>query len=124
MNTATDIGGNSIAFDLTSQSSNYINQLNGGATRAAVTRNIIDDTSYQNYFKEYNSGFVLMQYFGYLRRGADINGYNFWLNQLNNRLAGDLAALRKMVCVFITSNEYQQRFSSTRTQFDHCSTVP
>jgi len=124
MNTATDIGGNSLGFDLTSQAGTYIDQLNSGAPRAAVARQIIDDTSYQSFFKEYNSGFVLMQYFGYLRRGADINGYNFWLDQLNRRLAGDDAALRKMVCVFITSNEYQQRFSSTRTQLDHCSTVP
>jgi hypothetical protein len=33
--------------------------------------------------------FVLMQYFGYLRRNPDdapdgnFNGYNFWLNKLN-----------------------------------------
>jgi len=33
---------------------------------------------------EYNPAFVLMQYFGYLRRGPDQGGYDFWLNILNN----------------------------------------
>src|SRR6266567_4187677 len=125
MNTATDIAGNNIGFDLTSQASTYIDQLNGGATRAAVTRNIIDNSSYQDpsNLKVYNSGFVLMQYFGYLRRGADIAGYNFWFDNVNHVLAGDVLAYQKMVCVFITSPEYQFRFSSTTTQVDHCSTV-
>ena len=125
MNMATDIAGNNIGFDLTSQASTYIDQLNGGATRAAVTRNIIDNSSYQDpsNLKVYNSGFVLMQYFGYLRRGADIAGYNFWFDNVNHVLAGDVLAYQKMVCVFITSPEYQFRFSSTTTQVDHCSTV-
>jgi len=122
MMNSTDIGGNNEGYDLSSQASNFISQLNGGATRGAVVRQMIDDTGFQN--KEFNPGFVLMQYFGYLRRGADINGYNFWLNNINNVLAGDTAGYRKMVCVFITSPEYQFRFSSTVSQTDHCSTVP
>src|SRR6266496_868484 len=119
MNTATDIANNSVGFDLTSQAGNYISQLDQGASRAAVTRQIIDDASYQNYSRVYNSGFVLMQYFGYLRRGADIAGYNFWFDNVNHVLAGDVLAYQKMVCVFITSPEYQFRFSSTTTQVDH-----
>jgi len=55
----------------------------------------------------FNPSFVLMEYFGYLRRGADIGGYNFWLDVLNRT-----GAYRGMVCAFITSAEYQQRFSS------------
>jgi len=125
MNTATDIAANNIGFDLRSQASTYIDQLNNGATRSVVTRNIIDNASYRDpsNLKVYNSGFVLMQYFGYLRRGADINGYNFWFDNVNHVLAGDVLAYQKMVCVFITSPEYQFRFSSTTTQVDHCSTV-
>jgi len=119
-----DIAGNNVGYDLTSQASNYISQLNtcGGTCKGAVVQQMIEDTGFQN--KEFNPGFVLMQYFGYLRRGADINGYNFWLNNINNVLAGDTAGYRKMVCVFITSPEYQFRFSSTVSQTDHCSTVP
>jgi hypothetical protein len=61
---------------------------------------------------EYNSAFVLMQYFGYLRRNPDQGGYDFWLNVLNNRVPNNY---RAMVCAFITSTEYQLRFGSVVT---------
>ena len=50
-----------------------------------------------------------MRYFGYLPRDADEGGYEFWLDVLNNREPGNY---RGMVCAFITSVEYQKRFSS------------
>ena len=50
-----------------------------------------------------------MQYFGYLKRDIDQDGYDFWLNVLNNRESGNY---RGMVCAFITSTEYQKRFGS------------
>lgn len=52
-----------------------------------------------------------MQYFGYLRRVEDAKGYEFWLNVLNKQ-PNDY---RRMVCAFITSVEYQHRFSSAVT---------
>jgi len=52
--------------------------------------------------------FVLMEYFGYLRRDADRVGYDYWLNVLNN----DSGNYRGMVCSFITSTEYQRRFGA------------
>ena len=64
---------------------------------------------------EFDRAFVLMQYFGYLRRdpnsGPDTNfdGYNFWLNKLN-AFNGDFAT-GEMVKAFITSIEYRQRFA-------------
>ena len=61
---------------------------------------------------EYNKAFVLMEYFGYLRRNPDTGGYDFWLNVLNGREAGNY---RGMVCAFLTSSEYQLRFSSVVT---------
>ncbi len=61
---------------------------------------------------EYNKSFVLFEYFGYLRRNPDTGGYDFWLDVLNGREAGNY---RGMVCAFITSTEYQQRFSSVIT---------
>jgi aldose sugar dehydrogenase len=60
----------------------------------------------------YNRAFVLMQYFGYLRRNPDAAGYAFWLDVITNR---DPNNYRSMVCAFITSAEYQQRFSSVVT---------
>jgi hypothetical protein len=61
---------------------------------------------------EYNRAFVLSQYFAYLRREPDEDGYQFWLNVLNNVEPNNY---RGMVCSFITSNEYQTRFSSVVT---------
>ncbi len=63
---------------------------------------------------ETNKAFVLMQYFGYLRRNPDdppdrnYNGYFFWLGKLNE-FGGDYRAA-EMVRAFIESIEYRQRF--------------
>jgi Domain of unknown function (DUF4214) len=76
-----------------------------GKTRAQVLRDVIEIQAFKD--REYNPSFVLMQYFGYLRRNPDTGGYDFWLNVLNNREPNNY---RGMVCSFITSAEYQQRF--------------
>jgi choice-of-anchor B domain-containing protein len=52
--------------------------------------------------------FVLMEYFGYLRRDPDDEGYNFWLTKLNQFHGNFVEA--EMVKAFITSIEYRQRF--------------
>ena len=80
---------------------------NGSETRATVLRKIADNATLQQ--KEYNAAFVLMQYFGYLRRDVDQSGYDFWLDVLNHRAPG---TFRGMVCAFVTSAEYQDRFGS------------
>ena len=64
--------------------------------------------------QEFNQAFVLMQYFGYLRRDAnsgpdaDFTGYNFWLEKLN-RFGGNYQNA-EMVEAFLTSGEYRGRF--------------
>jgi len=66
--------------------------------------------------QEFNRAFVLMQYFGYLRRNPydppestlDYSGYNFWLNKLN-QFNGDFTAA-EMVKAFLASSEYRHRF--------------
>ena len=63
--------------------------------------------------REYNPAFVLMQYFGYLRRNPEQEGYDFWLNVLNNREPNNFQG---MICSFLTSAEYQHRFGSTVTR--------
>ena len=85
--------------------------------RSLVVRDAAQSSSFTQ--PEYNKAFVLMEYFGYLRRGPDTGGYDFWLNVLNNGGAGNY---RGMVCAFLTSTEYQRRFSAvvTRTN-DECS---
>lgn len=88
---------------------------NFGKTRAQVLLDVVEIGEFKT--REYNPAFVLMQYFGYLRRDPDQGGYDFWLDILNNRLPNNF---RGMVCAFLTSAEYQQRFgaSITRTNRD------
>ena len=103
--------------DLSSERANLINLYHSGAnttqSRSVVLRSLIEGNAFKQ--AEYNSAFVLMEYFGYLRRDADEAGYNFWLNVLNNREPGNY---RGMVCAFITSAEYQRRFSAVTTHMN------
>ena len=84
----------------------------GQETRATVLRKIANDVDFRS--AEFNRGFVLIQYFGYLRRNPDdppdenFNGYDFWLNKLN-QFNGDYRAA-EMVKAFIQSLEYRDRF--------------
>ena len=63
---------------------------------------------------EFNKAFVLMQYFGYLRRNpndapnTDFSGYNFWLDKLNQFNGNFVNA--EMVKAFLVSGEFRQRF--------------
>jgi len=64
--------------------------------------------------QEFNPAFVLVEYFGYLRRNPDDppdnnrSGYDFWLAKLN-QFGGDFIAA-EMVKAFISSTEYRKRF--------------
>jgi hypothetical protein len=58
---------------------------------------------------ELNPAFVLMGYFGYLRRDPDEPGFNFWLAKLNQFNGNYIAA--EMVKAFISSDEYRRRFA-------------
>ena len=104
----------SAGFDLGSQRDGLIDSYHTGAnlneSRALVLREIADDATFKQ--SQYNAAFVLAEYFGYLRRDPDESGYDFWLNVLNRREAGNY---RGMVCAFITSTEYQGRFGSVVT---------
>jgi hypothetical protein len=58
--------------------------------------------------REFNSAFVTMEYFGYLRRDPDTAGFNFWSDKLNS-FNGDFIKA-EMVKAFIAASEYRQRF--------------
>jgi hypothetical protein len=85
---------------------------NTNAGRASVLRKVAEDADFKQ--REFNRAFVLMQYFGYLRRNpnetpdTNFDGYNFWLAKLNQFGANFVNA--ELVKAFITSSEYQQRF--------------
>jgi len=90
-----------------------IASLNAGASRASVLQRLTQNAAFAQ--KEYNAAFAQMQYFGYLQRDEDARGYAFWLDILNNKVQGNF---RAMVCAFVTSAEYQQRFGAAVTRTD------
>ena len=104
----------SATVDLSGQRNSLIVTYNSyssmDASRAAVVRAIADSAAFKQ--SQYNQGFVLTEYFAYLRRDAEGYGYNFWVNVLNNSRGSDPGAYRGMVCSFVTAAEYQRRFSS------------
>ena len=74
---------------------------NGTRSRATVLREISE--SAEVYSRYYNQAFVVMQYFGYLRRDPD-GSYLDWVNVLNS--SGDF---RGIVNGFVNSLEYRFR---------------
>jgi len=104
--------------NLTSQRQTLIDKYNTGGSmsqsRALTMRDAVDATPFQD--AELNPAFVLLQYFGYLGRDIDQGGYDYWLNILNSTNPRNF---RGMVCAFITSPEYQKRFSSLTPHSDH-----
>jgi hypothetical protein len=110
-----------LGVDLSSQRTALIDLFNQGG-RGAVLYRLADDNTVTNPINnralvdaEYNRAFVQTQYFGYLRRNPDIGGFVFWLGQVNSAPLRALEKQRAMVCSFITSLEYQQRFSPVAT---------
>ncbi|MBA2528208.1 MAG: PQQ-dependent sugar dehydrogenase [Pyrinomonadaceae bacterium] len=84
------------------------------AARGRALRRVAENATLAQ--QEFNKAFVLMQYFGYLRRNPndppegtlDFQGYNFWLGKLNQFNGNFVNA--EMVKAFIVSGEYRQRF--------------
>jgi Tol biopolymer transport system component len=110
VNTLFDTAG---LFPFTAERQAEIDAMNNlGRTRAQVLRNVIDIQAFKD--REFNPSFVLMQYFGYMRRDIDQGGYAYWLDVLNRTNNH-----RGMVCNFINSWEYQLRFGAvTRINAD------
>ncbi len=81
-------------------------------TRPQVLRAVAEDPDLVR--GESNRAFVLMQFFGYLRRNSndpqdtDHTGYDFWLSKLDQFNGNFVNA--EMVKAFITSSEYRGRF--------------
>ena len=80
--------------------------VNQTATRAQVLRQIAEDPRFKS--AKFNETFVMMEYFGYLRRDYDAGGFAFWLNKLNE-FNGNFEQA-DMVKAFIVSGEYRDRF--------------
>ena len=74
----------------------------GTLTRAQVLRQLVEST--EVYARFYNQAFIVMQYFGFLRRDPDA-AYQTWIDIFNH--SGDY---RVIVSGFINSPEYALRF--------------
>ncbi|HEY0365084.1 MAG TPA: matrixin family metalloprotease [Pyrinomonadaceae bacterium] len=81
--------------------------------RAAVLMRLASDQRVVD--ANYNPALVLFQYFTYLRRNPDEAGYNAWVNTLRNKPLRDPDAARALVCNFLNSAEYQNRFTMNPT---------
>jgi hypothetical protein len=99
----------------TSELATLIAELTAGTkSRAQVLRQIAEHPNLNT--AEFNRAFVLMQFFGYLRRNpndtpdTDYTGYDFWLTKLNQ--FGGNYQNADMVKAFITSSEYRKRFGT------------
>jgi hypothetical protein len=82
------------------------------AARGRALRRVAENSTFMQ--QEFNRAFVLMQYFGYLRRNpndpqdTDYSGYDFWLTKLIE--FNDNFVNAEMVKAFIVSGEYRGRF--------------
>jgi hypothetical protein len=95
-----------------------INEFGGAPTsndnpaRARALRLVAENPALKQ--AEKNKPFVLMQFFGYLRRNpndpqdTDYTGYDFWLTKLNEHHGDYIEA--EMVKAFLDSSEYRARF--------------
>ncbi|HEU4595748.1 MAG TPA: Calx-beta domain-containing protein [Pyrinomonadaceae bacterium] len=85
---------------------------NTATGRASVLRKVAENGELSR--RELNRAFVLMQFFGYLRRNPNDapdtthGGYNFWLQKLDQFNGNFVQA--QMVKAFLDSAEYRQRF--------------
>jgi hypothetical protein len=76
----------------------------GAKTRAQVLREFVESREVDA--AEFNRAFVASQYYGYLRRDPEPDGFNAWLNYLN----ANPQDFRTMVNGFVNSIEYRLRF--------------
>jgi len=80
----------------------------GRASRGEVVREIADRE--EVYGKEFDRGYVLMHYFGYLKRNPadapdrDLSGYDFWVKYLR-----DTRSYRGIREAFMNSQERREK---------------
>jgi hypothetical protein len=108
------------------------------AGRAAALRSVAESNSV--FQKQYNPAFVLMEYYGYLRRNPDdapdnsFSGYDFWLAKMdqysqpgedvrNETVALSRVKRAEMVRAFLVSAEYRHRFDGSASGNQESTTI-
>ncbi|HEX3248243.1 MAG TPA: matrixin family metalloprotease [Pyrinomonadaceae bacterium] len=104
----------SAGVDLGSERSLLISLLDDGANgRAILLARIASDQRVVD--ANYNQALVLSQYFSQLRRNPDEASYGAWVNTLKSKPLRDPDAARLLICNFLHSAEYQNRFGMVAT---------
>jgi len=104
----------SSGVDLGSERSLLISLLDDTANgRAMLLARIASDQRVVD--ANYNQALVLFQYFSQLRRNPDEASYGAWVNTLKSKPLRDPEAARLLVCNFLNSAEYQNRFGMVVT---------
>ena len=84
-----------------------VNNLDGGKmTRAEAAMQVADHPAVLK--READGAYVVLQYFGFLRRGPEPDGFQAWLRVLRNDPQGHL----KVITGLLTSAEYRSRFAN------------
>ncbi|MCA1633238.1 MAG: DUF4214 domain-containing protein, partial [Acidobacteria bacterium] len=105
--------GNVLSADERAQLIELLTANNDDTGRVSVLRRVAEHAQLER--AELNKAFVLMQYFGYLRRNpnegpdTDFRGWEFWLGKLDDNGGNFVHA--QMVKAFIDSIEYRRRFA-------------
>jgi hypothetical protein len=99
-------GHTGVAFSESERASMVSGLTSGSLTRAGLLKQIAEDGRFVN--AKHNEMFVMMEYFGYLRRDPDASGYQYWLDKLN-QFDGNFERA-EMVKAFLVSGEYRRRF--------------
>ena len=103
-----------VSIDLKAEREGLIGMFDGtDNSRAAILSKVANHPSLVD--AQYNHAFVMTQYFSYLRRDPDETGLNFWVGVMKNKPLRDPEAARSMVCTFLNSTEYQNRFGMVAT---------
>ena len=101
-------------LDFASERSLFIGLLDDSANgRAAILGRIAADQRVAD--AQYNQALVTFQFFTHLRRNPDDAGFTSWVNTLKTKPLRDPEAARSMVCNFLNSAEYQNRFGMLAT---------
>lgn len=89
-----------------------IDALRAGKSRAEVLREVVETEGFKR--RENEQALVLMQFLLQLRRDVDYQDdhYKLWLDKLERQEPVDA---RQVICLFLTSDEYQKRFGPVIT---------
>ena len=102
--------------DLGSERGTLISLLDDAANgRAVMLARLASDQRVVD--ANYNQALVLFQYFSQLRRNPDEASYGAWVNTLKSKPLRDPEAARSLVCNFLHSTEYQNRFGMVATHY-------